>query len=431
MVKQFFIVFFFSQYLTHFIAAATDAVPYGKAEPPVSTPGGKITVAEIRTYGNDVTRHNVITKYCAFSVGDQLTQAELERRIERTRQNLENTFFFRRVNVYDLPRSDPNRAVILVAVRERSPWSFSADFWKVGVAKENIGGRALRIGATVGVNRIEFDLKQPWFFGSDFVFGGNVFYENDDRIEIENYGGVPGEYFGVETVGVTGGVGYNFNSTDSFGAGLLWERRNFYDESIKSDPFERLGIDDTTNLVTLRPYLEFNRRDVERTPTSGIYTRVSAEIADKALGVYTYRKVECDVRYYVTPRGVSTLAFRGVGGYSTDSTPYFKRFGIEGLEMLRAVDYNNVVGSRMLVGSFEVRRDLFRIPIFNAWFEGAAFFDVGRTWDPGEPVELKGMAYGYGPALRLHVREPFVLDARAEATFSKSFNGYLSASHGF
>jgi len=392
---------------------------------------GKITVAEIRTYGNELTRHDVIIKYCAFAVGDRLTQAELDRRLERTRQNLENTFFFRRVNVYDLPRSDPARAVILVAVRERSSWSFSADVWKVGAAKENIGGRALRIGATVGVNRLEFDFEQPWFFGSDFVFDGRVFYENDDRIEVENYAGVPGEYFGVEAVGVAGGVGYNFNSTDSFGAELVWERRNFYDESIKADPFGRLGVGGTTNLVSIKPYLEFNRRDVERTPTSGIYAKISMELADESLGVYTYRKATCDVRFYVTPGGFSTVALRGVGGYSTGSTPYFKRFGIEGLETLRAVDYNNVVGNRMLVGSFEIRRDLFRLPVFDAWFTGAAFFDVGRTWDPGEPVELKDMAYGYGPALRLHLREPFVLDARAEATFSKEFRGYLSASHGF
>lgn len=398
---------------------------------PGASPDGKITVAEIRTYGNELTRYDVITKYCAFAVGDRLTQTELDKRIERTRQNLENTFFFRRVNVYDLPRSDPDRAVILVAVRERSPWSLSADFWKVGIAKENIGGRALRIGATVGVNRLEFDLKQPWFLGSDFVFGGRVFYENDDRIDVENYAAVPGEYFGVEAVGAAGGVGYNFNSTDSFGAELVWERRNFYDESIKTDPFGRLGVGGTTNLVSIKPYLEFNRRDMERTPTSGIYAKISSEFADKSLGDYTYRKAECDVRFYVTPGGFSTFALRGVGGYSTDSTPYFKRFGIEGLEMLRAVDYNNVVGNRMLVGSFEIRRDLFRLPVFDAWFVGAAFFDAGRTWDPGEPVELKELAYGYGPALRVHVREPFVLDARAEATFSKEFKGYLSASHGF
>jgi outer membrane protein assembly factor BamA len=381
---------------------------------PAAAAEGRVLVKEIRTYGNEKTSRRVLLQYCEFEVGDELTQAELDRKIGRTKRNLLKTQYFERVNVFDLPRSDPGEAVIMLDVAEGSDWHVSASTWQVRVSKENVGGEAVTLGVEFGFERQRLYYEQPWFLGSRFTVGASGFFENGRETKIESDAGYTGEWFSHEAGGGEGVLGYVVTQRFQAGSAFLGEYIDYYDGRFKEDPWGRFGVESAADLFAARPYAEWDGRDDDVYPTGGVYARIVGELSSPAVGDYDYAGAEGDVRAYVSPWRAFVLATRVKGGAMSDATPYIRRISIRGADGLRNPESNRTIGTRALLFTAEVRRRLFRSPVFDAWFEGVAFVDAGRTWDPGQPFALENISYAVGPGIRVHMRRPFFFDWRAE-----------------
>ncbi len=390
-----------------------------------------VVVAEIRTYGNTVTAREIIINYCEFREGDVLSEDELARKIALTKQNLQNTQFFARVNVFDLPRAEPSRAVIMVDVAEGTTWHLAASTRQAYFSKENIAGRAVTLGAEFGLDRERLFYEQSWAFGLPLVSAASFFYENGRLSSVENDRGFAGEWFYNDAAGVEGSLGYIATLRATVGLALLGEYINYYGGRFKGDPFGRFGVADVSRLAALRPYAEWDGRDDDLYPTRGAYVRVEGELANRRIGDYSYGRGEYDLRGYVSPFGKVVFAGRLRGGAATDGTPYIRRLSIHGIDGLRTVNSNRTVGTRAFLASGEIRRNLFPSPIFDAWFEGVVFADAGRTWDPGQPFRFEDFDYAFGPALRLHMRGPAYFDWRAELNVHGDLAFYASAHPGF
>jgi len=392
---------------------------------------GLVRVAEIRTYGNRKTEPGILLHYCEFKVGDALTQAELDRKIERTKRNLLKTQFFARVNVFDLPRSDPGEAVVMLDVAEGSSWHLSASTRQVRLSKENVGGVAVTLGAEFGLERQRLYYEQPWIFGSRLAVGASGFYEGGRQTQIESDEGLTGEWFSHEEAGGEGLIGYEITHRFEAGLGFLGEYLNYYDGRFKEDPWGRFGVEPEAALFAARPFTEWDGRDDDVYPTEGVYAKIVSELSSPTVGDYDYAGVEGDVRGYVFPWREFVWATRVKGGAMSDTTPYIRRISIRGSDGLRNPRSNLTVGTRALLVTGEIRRRLFRSPIFDAWFEGVAFVDAGRTWDPGQPFALAGLSYAFGPAIRVHMRKPFFFDWRAELNLYDRPAFYATAHRAF
>ncbi len=392
---------------------------------------GRIVIKEIRTYGNQKTARGVLLHYCEFEVGEELTQAELDRKIKRTKRNLLKTQYFERVNVFDLPRSNPGEAVIMLDVAEGSDWHLSASTWQVRLSKENVGGVAVTLGVEFGFKRQRLYYEQPWVFGSRFTVGAAGFYESGRETQIESDAGYTGEWFSHEAAGVEGLLGYVVTQRFRVGSAFLGEYINYYDGRFKEDPWRRFGVMSAADLFAARPYAEWDGRDDDIYPTEGVYAKIVGELSSPAVGDYDYAGAEGDVRAYVSPWREFVLATRVKGGAMSDTTPYIRRISIRGSDGLRNPESNRTFGTRALLFTAEIRRRLFRSPIFDAWFEGVAFVDAGRTWDPGQPFALEGFSYAFGPGIRVHMRKPFFFDWRAELNLYDKPAFYATAHRAF
>jgi outer membrane protein assembly factor BamA len=403
----------------------------GRAAADLAPPDGKILIKEIRTFGNTRTSRGVILHYCEFEAGDAVTQEELDGRVRRTERNLINTQFFSRVHVFDLPRRDPREAVVMVDVTEGTDWHVSADTWQVRLSKENIGGDAVTVGTEFGLELQRLFYEQPWVFDTSFVTGASAFFENGHKTLVEDDAGRYGESFYHEAAGMEASLGYVINFRTTVGLAALGEHVNYYDPRFKTDPDGRFGVRPEALLVAARPYVEWDRRDNDLYPTRGFFVGLRGELSPAAVSDYDYAGVEGDVRGYVSPWGRFVLAERIRGGAMTDATPYIRRISIRGADGLRNVASSRTIGTRAFVATTEFRRRLFPSPLFDAWLEGVAFVDVGRAWDPGQPVKFENLSYAFGPGLRLHMRSPVYFDWRAELNVNDGFAFYATARRAF
>jgi len=403
----------------------------GPASPAGGQPETRVQIKEIRVYGNTVTSRRVILQYCEFREGDLLTVGELTRKIKRTKRNLENTHFFARVNVFDLPRPDPGRATIMIDVAEGSTWHVAASTRQVRVSRENIGGEAVTLGVEGGLDRERVFYNQPWVFDQDLEASAAPFFENRHLTSIENDRGEVGEWFYHDAVGGEGGLGYIITRRSASGLNLLVEHVDYFDDRFKADPWGRFGVAPHANLFALRPYARWDNRDDELYPTRGFFVEARGELAPAGVGDYEYKGIEGDLRGYVSPGLAFVVASRILAGTMTETTPYIRRIDIHGSEGLRTINSYRTVGTRAFLATVELRRKLFRSPIFDAWFEGVAFLDAGRTWDPGQPFRFEYFDYAFGPGVRLHMRSPFYFDWRGELNVHGDLAIYASARRAF
>ncbi len=405
--------------------------PAAAAPDGAAAPGGLVRVKEIRVFGNALTSRRVVLHYCEFYEGQVLTQADLDRRLARSERNLRNTLFFARVRLFDLPRSDPAQAVIMVDVAEGTTWHLSASTRQVKLSKENIGGEGFTLGVEGGLDRQRLFYYQPWVFDLPLEFSAAPFYENGHLTSVENDRGEAGEWFYSEALGAEAAAGYIVTLRSTAGLGFLAERLTYYNRVFKADAWKRFGVAPRAALGALRPYARWDGRDSDLYPTKGLYVGVEAEISPRGVGDYAYEAVQGDVRAYVPPGGGFVLATRARLGTSSASTPYSRRFSIHGGEGLRTVNSYKTVGTRMTLFTAEVRRRLFPSPVFDAWFEGVWFVDAGRTWDPGQPYRWEGFDYATGPSLRLHMKSPLYFDWRADLNLKGDVALYATARRGF
>jgi outer membrane protein assembly factor BamA len=412
-------------------AAVALLAPQAPAADHPAPPEGKVRVKEIRTFGHEKTSRGVILHYCELRVGDVLTQEQLERKMNRTERNLLNTLFFSRVHVFDLPRGEPGQAVIMIDLAEGTDWHLAADTWQVRLSKENIGGDAVTVGAEFGLEIQRLFYEQPWIFDTPLETGASAFFENGHPTDLEDDAGYYGESFYHEAAGAEGWLGYLVNFRARLGLAALGEYVDYYETHIKIDPEGRFGVRPEAFLLAARPYVEWDGRDNDLYPTRGFFLGLRGELSPPAVSNYDYEGFEAEARGYLSPGGEFVLAERIRGGIMTEATPYIRRLSIRGADGLRNVSSSRTIGTRAFVATTEVRRRLFPSPWFEAWFEGVAFFDVGRAWDPGQPVTFGDFDYAFGPGLRLHLRSPLYFDWRAELNFNDGLAFYATARRAF
>ena len=118
---------------------------------------------------------------------------------------------------------------------------------------------------------------------------------------------------------------------------------------------------------------------------AGLYHWIELERAGGELGGdFSYARVLGDLRSVVRLTPATTLSLRAVGGSCTDGTlPRQKRFGVGGVDGLRAHALDAFQGSQMALAQAEYTVGLWALrgEGFEAGLHAIAFADVGTAWD--------------------------------------------------
>lgn len=198
-----------------------------------------------------------------------------------------------------------------------------------------------------------------------------------------------------------------------FGAYLSWRVPDFSTVSVhaRSDDYRSLTVnrgthswiqqqrvlrdnpaidDGTMHSVLLR--LERLAQTTHRT-RAGLYHWIEVERAGGGLGGdFAFTRGLADVRSVLRLTPATTLALRGVGGYTADGTlPAQKRFTVGGVDGLRAHSFAQFSGDQMLLGQAEYDIGLWRLRslVSPDGLHAIAFVDAGQAWsDPDHVWDL-------------------------------------------
>ena len=152
--------------------------------------GPRVFVERIDITGNVRTMDEVIRREFRFVEGDAFNAAKLR----RSRQRIQDLDFFEKVSVEQVPGSAPDKAVVKVAVEEKSTGSLSigAGFstgsgflGDISIRERNFLGRGQDLQASVLIGQqqqqVDLSFTEPYFLGKEIAAGGDLFFVQTDR----------------------------------------------------------------------------------------------------------------------------------------------------------------------------------------------------------------------------------------------------------
>jgi outer membrane protein insertion porin family len=174
--------------------------------------GPKVFVERIDITGNVRTLDSVIRREFRLVEGDAFNTSKLR----RSERRLKDLNFFKKVEVTNVPGSQPDRTIIQAKVEEQSTGELSIGagysttdgvLGQLGISEHNLLGRGqdLRLSATLAQRRQQYDLAftEPYFLNRDVAATGDIFHTVSNVLD--NYS------FDEESTGVAFALGYNFS----------------------------------------------------------------------------------------------------------------------------------------------------------------------------------------------------------------------------
>jgi outer membrane protein assembly factor BamA len=388
-----------------------------------------VTVQEIRINGNVETKDYVIRKLLEVSVGQKLTQAQLNDLIQQSRLNLIESQYFNSAQVFDLPRTDPDKAVLLVDVEESDPWHYGGSTSSVYIGRDNINGTGIYLVGDLGLDKQQADATFNWLFKTRLFEYDQIGHINQRRLIIESSSR---ESFVYEALWGEVGLGWRFTPRIYFSNGLRVESISNSNFSITPQTAARYGVIDDSRLVLDRSVFVSDLRDRQFDSHGGIYLSLLGETTVDPWGTgYSHTKGQAEMRNYFSIGEPLVVAFRFRGGVATPNTPYFKYFSISGIDGLRGTGYANYLGTKSLLATLETRFRVVDFGLLSSWIELSPFIDYGRSW-PTSIIPSLPLFWATGLALRIRVPYPFATTLRIEEGWDEhGFSTYWSLDNPF
>ena len=353
--------------------------------------GPKVFVERIDIEGNFRTVDKVIRREFQIVEGDAFNVSKLQ----RSRRRIQNLGFFSSVDFEDEPGSQPDRAVIKVAVEEQSTGSLSfgvgvssasGPIGNIGIQERNLLGKGqdLRLNLRVAgaETQIRMGFTEPYFLDRNLSAGFDLFRITQDRSESS---------FDLERIG--GSLRFGFNLSDKL--------RQVVRYSVEYSDIS--GFDNNTSEIiqdeggdqirgVLGNELRYDTLDNRFDPRRGFIAKLRNDLGGLA-GGDAFFKNDLSSGYYYTVAKDWTLSVRGgvgaVIGIIGNETSVRDRFFLGGSEPRgfsfagispRDESNSDALGgnyyySGTVEGSFPTG-----LPEDLA-VRGRVFFDFGAAWD--------------------------------------------------
>ncbi len=385
---------------------------------------GKSFIEKIEIKGNVKTKDKVIRRELAVSPGETFDMV----RVKVSKSRLEQMGYFDKVETETDPTDVPNRKNLIIDLEEGSTGhvelgagfsSIDSLFGFVGYREGNFdlfhppyfrgGGQKLRIGATIGLQRKDYQLSftEPWFLNRRLALGVDLYHSElnyfSDLYDLSQTGG---------RVSLTRAFPHNLIGSVSY----TMENLGLHNvtltapKTIQQEPRDRLVSKIGTSLA-------FDTRNSALLPNRGTRTELITELAGGPLGAQAdFYKVELRSKWFFPgffEGHVWEVEGRSgvVDNYGRSPTvPLFDRYFLGGVSTLRGFRYREVgphedgepIGGRTFYfGSVE-----YSIPIIER-LRFALFYDIGNVFENAYSFrtrpEQRAFDDNYGVGIRLNI----------------------------
>ncbi len=353
--------------------------------------GPRVFVERIDISGNVRTRDYVIRREFRLIEGDAFNAA----RLRRSRQRIQDLDFFEKVEVQEVPGSEPDKAVIKVEVEEKSTGqlSFGAGFSSgsgalldASLRERNLLGRGqdLRLGVIFGTKTIQLDLgfTEPYFLGRDIAAGFDIFHTEFNRQSESSFDSVSTGFALRAGYPITENLRQNWRYT------LKQTKVDNVDNDASIFVKSQEG-DETVSEISHR--LTYDKRDSRLTPTKGYYASVTTDVAGLG-GTVNYVRTDLNAAYYypVVEEWIVSLSGSGgnIFGFGGKDVRLIDRFFVGGDDLRgfatdgigpRDLDTDDALGGELYyTGSVQLTFPL-GLPEELA-IRGRVFSDFGSLW---------------------------------------------------
>lgn len=379
-------------------------------------------VGRIDIRGNVRTKDKVIRRELRLRPGQPFSGEKLQRSKER----LYNLGYFEDITFDTEKTSEPNKANLLVDVKETKTgeFSFGGGFSTVDklvgfvqVTQRNFdimnwptftgGGQQLVLRAEVGTSRRDYQLSwtDPWIFDYPYLFGFDIYQNTRLSSSSTGYG------YDERRRGADLRFGKEFDDFDRADLTYRLEevRISNVDDGATNDLKKEAG---TNNISSLLLGLTRDTRDSNFSPTKGYLLYGSVEGAGGPLqGDKDFLKWYGSASVYFSPinKQVLELSTRlgAVGAFGdSDGVPIYERFFAGGADSVRGYKERGLGpkdpatndplgGEAMIVASAE-----YTFPVIE-FLKGAVFFDAGNVWEKEGDFGQGGYKYSTGAGVRV------------------------------
>ncbi|MFQ5708639.1 MAG: outer membrane protein assembly factor [bacterium] len=427
----------------------------GPASAQVQNRSRQLTIERIEIQGNTKTSREVIFRYLSIKPGDAINPVVLE----ANRRRLDQTNFFKEVDIYTRPGSVKGTVVVVVEIKERHWPYFQFEgghsdlsgwyFVPVSFRFDNLFGKGNFIGLKLmlgdRISKLSIGYRNPNLFDDQGfldveLFAGSqefIHYFGRDRAsQMSDWGGLR------FTVGGNHGIFQYLNFSyriETFTPDLTADFTN-RDSTLTDFPNDIADDLPKTQIGAFSLILNADLRDNPVYPLKGFWGALSVELAHDQVGSdRNFSKFTFDGRFYQKFFRRNVFAFHLKGGYIRKQAPFYERFFLGGANSLRGYPDRRLTpvgyGTKLILTNTEIRFPLSsrNFPYHRA--SGVLFFDAGGLWLPGQTPRIEDIfaSVGFGYRIKL----PIVGITRFDFAFplnrvdENDFQFHISLGHTF
>jgi outer membrane protein insertion porin family len=277
--------------------------------------GPRIYIERINITGNLRTLDYVVRREFRLAEGDAFNPLM----VDKAKKRLQALGFFKTVEVKRRPGSAPDRIVLDVEVLEQSTGelSFGAGYstaegviGDVSITERNLLGKGqfLRLRVAGSQERMQVDLSftEPRFLDRNLAAGFDLFHKDVNMSELSAFRSM--------TTGGSVRIGFPLGENLWLTNAYTLSRGEIYDvDMLRASRAiqEAAGAAYTSSVGTS---LAYDNRNHPKTPTSGYYFQVGADLAGLG-GDVNYVRVSGEARYYYPITDKLTFVGRAIGGH--------------------------------------------------------------------------------------------------------------------
>ncbi len=370
--------------------------------------GPRIYIERINIVGNFRTEDGVIRRQFRLAEGDAFNRLL----VEAARKRLRALGFFKTVDVDTTPGTAPDRVVIVVKVLEQptGEFSFGAGYstsegviGDISVTERNLMGKGqyVRLGFSGSLERaqVDFSFTEPYFLDRNLAAGFDLFHKEVDLSNVAS--------FSQRSTGGNLRMGFPIADNTQMGLRYRFEREEIFDVTNNASLAvkESEGV---SNVSSVGYTIAYDTRNLPASPTSGIFTSFSQDLAGVG-GDVNYVRSVVDARGYYPITNKITLVGRAQGGaiepwggQEIRLTDLFFKGGetIRGFqragygprdacqdpltgERINDCSRDSLGGQLFWATTAEVRFPFPYVPD-SLGMQGAIFVDAGSLWDPSQ-----------------------------------------------
>jgi len=276
--------------------------------------GPRVFVERIDIQGNVRTADEVIRREFRLVEGDAFNPSKLR----RSKQRLENLDFFEKVELEQVPGTDPDKTAFKVGVEEKSTGSLSVGFgfsttsgplFDLGVTERNLMGRgqSLSLNGLVAARHSKIDLSftEPYFLDRDIAAGFGVFHIGSDNQDTSSYS--------TKQTGETLRASYSI--TENLRQSWQHTLKQVQIEDVPDSASQLVKDAAGTELVSeLTHGVAFDKRDSVTSPTEGYIIRMNNSLAGIG-GTKRYLRNKIDAAKYYPLYDQVVLSLSGSVGH--------------------------------------------------------------------------------------------------------------------